>query len=57
MRATREVRVTLIVAMNAMISNCMGGMGLCRDCFKDLSTKCNTADLFKLFSGLFFSFA
>ena len=47
MHATKEVRVVLIVRMNAMTSNSMDGMVLFRDSFKDLNTKCNTVSLFE----------
>ncbi|OIV96367.1 hypothetical protein TanjilG_09796 [Lupinus angustifolius] len=46
-RTMKEVRVTLIVVVNVMISNCMGGMGLSKDSFKDLNTICNTVVLLK----------
>lgn len=38
MRAMKEVRVALIVVINAMTSNYMGGMGLYKDSFKGSST-------------------
>ncbi|CAM8998811.1 unnamed protein product [Rhodiola kirilowii] len=40
--------------MSAMISGFMAGVGLLRDFFKGLSTKCSTVGPFKLFFGLFF---
>lgn len=45
MHAVKELRVALIVLMNAMTSNSMDGMVLFEESFKDLNTECSTVSL------------